>query len=73
MSGTIVVKTDGGFAHSGLNLALTGVVDLQLSAKSVGLFDAFYNSLKPITICDVKVPIQKSGSLGAPLLTPSVP
>jgi hypothetical protein len=24
---------------------------LQLSAKSVGLFEAFYNSLKPIQVC----------------------
>jgi len=63
VKGTLVIKTDGGFSHSGISLHMTGVVDLQLSAKSVGLFDAFYNSLKPINICDVKLTIEKTGNL----------
>lgn len=29
---------------------MDGQVSLQLSAKSVGLFEAFYNSLKPIQL-----------------------
>jgi len=44
-------------------LELAGEVTLQLSAKSVGLFEAFYNSLKPIPLIDYKFPIQQSGSI----------
>ena len=32
--------------HQGIFLSMEGSVSLQLSAKSVGLFEAFYNSLK---------------------------
>lgn len=33
-------------AHQGITLVMEGSVNLQLSAKSVGLFEAFYSSLK---------------------------
>jgi len=38
-------------------------VNMQLSARSVGLFEAFYNSLKPITIIDLESEIEKSGKI----------
>jgi len=42
---------------------MSGAVTLQLSAKSVGLFEAFYNSLKPITMVDYSLTIEKSGKI----------
>ena len=54
-------KTD--LAHNGISLVMDGVVNLQLSAKSVGVFEAFYNSIKPITLVSQTVDIQKSGKL----------
>ena len=33
-------------SHQGVVLNLEGAVNLQLSAKSVGMFEAFYNSIK---------------------------
>jgi hypothetical protein len=63
VSGFIVINTKSSMSHSGLVLQMSGKVNLQLSAKSVGLFEAFYNSLKPITILDYSVEIQKSGKL----------
>lgn len=50
-------------SHSGLIVQVTGRVTLQLSAKTVGLFEAFYNSLKPVTVVDYTLEIQKSGKL----------
>ena len=38
-------------------------MNLQLSAKSVGVFEAFYNSIKPITLVNQTVEIQKTGKL----------
>ena len=40
-----------------------GSVSLQLSAKSVGLFEAFYSNLKPIQLVHYEVEVQKSGKL----------
>lgn len=42
---------------------MEGSVNLQLSAKSVGVFEAFYNSLKPIPLVNYSVEIAKPGKL----------
>ena len=46
VAGIVVVNSKQEVQHQGIYLAMEGVVSLQLSAKSVGLFEAFYNSLK---------------------------
>jgi len=46
VTGVVVVHSRGDLAHNGLTLTVDGSVNLQLSAKSVGMFEAFYNSLK---------------------------
>lgn len=38
-----------------------GTVQLQLSSKSVGLFEAFYNSLKPITLMHYTISVTNGG------------
>jgi len=63
VSGSVVVKSKSGLSHNGITMKMSGTVTLQLSAKSVGLFEAFYNSLKPITILDYDAEIQKSGKI----------
>jgi len=63
VTGSVIVTTKGGFAHSGITIQMLGTVTLQLSAKSVGLFEAFYNSLKPITIVDYVTTIEKTGKI----------
>lgn len=63
VTGSVIVTSKGGFAHSGITIQMLGTVTLQLSAKSVGLFEAFYNSLKPITIVDYVTTIEKSGKV----------
>ena len=46
MAGIVVVNSKQEVQHQSIYLAMEGSVSLQLSAKSVGLFEAFYNSLK---------------------------
>lgn len=46
VAGTVVVESRGECAHQGITLAADGSVSLQLSSKSVGVFEAFYNSVK---------------------------
>lgn len=46
MAGVVIVDSKGEFGHNGIVLTMEGSVGLQLSAKSVGMFEAFYNSIK---------------------------
>lgn len=78
MTGNLMVNVSSGFAHSGIILEIKGEVTLQLSAKSVGLFEAFYNSIKPVELIDYKFPIQNNGKISKsnfrtpfPFLSPS--
>ncbi|XP_059216529.1 vacuolar protein sorting-associated protein 26C [Stomoxys calcitrans] len=52
--------------HDGISLSLEGIVNLQLSnSKSVGLLDAFYNSLKPIQLLNSTIDLSAPGKLNA--------
>ena len=46
LAGVVVVSSKSDVQHQGITLVMDGSVNLQLSSKSVGLFEAFYNSLK---------------------------
>lgn len=61
--GCIVVDGRGEVAHNGISLVIEGTVNMQLSAKSVGLFEAFYNSVKPISLLSSTVEVAKPGKL----------
>lgn len=63
VAGVIVVSSNGDLQHQGIMLTVDGAVTLQLSAKSVGLFEAFYNSLKPIHLINYSLEIAKPGKL----------
>uniref|UniRef100_A0A673SM15 VPS26 endosomal protein sorting factor C n=1 Tax=Suricata suricatta TaxID=37032 RepID=A0A673SM15_SURSU len=47
LSGVVVISGKDSIQHQGVSLTVEGSVNLQLSAKSVGVFEAFYNSVKP--------------------------
>lgn len=53
----------GEVVHSGITLQTEGTVNMQLSAKSVGMFEAFYNSVKPITVMNNSLELVKPGKL----------
>lgn len=63
IKGTVVVTSKGELSHNGISLTMDGTVSLQLSAKSVGVFEAFYNSLKPINLVNYSMDIAKAGKL----------
>ncbi|XP_035669415.1 vacuolar protein sorting-associated protein 26C-like [Branchiostoma floridae] len=63
VSGVVVIQSKGDMQHQGVNLSMEGSVNLQLSAKSVGVFEAFYNSLKPIQLVSYAVELVKPGKL----------
>lgn len=46
LTGVVVISGKDSTPHQGVTLTVEGTVNLQLSAKSVGVFEAFYNSVK---------------------------
>lgn len=46
VAGVIVLACKEALQHHGIFLSMEGLVNLQLSSKSVGVFEAFYNSVK---------------------------
>lgn len=50
VAGLILLKTNSDVKHDGIFLTMEGSVNLQLSSKNVGIFEAFYNSVKVSTL-----------------------
>jgi hypothetical protein len=46
IQGTAIITTPTSFKHNGITITVDGSVQLHLSGKSVGVFEAFYNSTK---------------------------
>ncbi|NIG58285.1 Down syndrome critical region protein 3 [Pontoporia blainvillei] len=61
LSGVVVVSGKDSVQHQGVSLTSEGAVNLQLSAKSVGVFEAFYNSVKPVQIINSTIEMVKLG------------
>ncbi|PIK52336.1 putative Down syndrome critical region protein 3 [Apostichopus japonicus] len=65
LAGVVIVQCKSDVQHQGITLTLDGSVNLQLSSKSVGLFDAFYNSVKPIQLLTGVLQVVKPGKFPA--------
>ncbi|CAE1325312.1 Down syndrome critical region protein 3 homolog,Down syndrome critical region protein 3 [Acanthosepion pharaonis] len=65
VSGVVIIQSKSEMQHQGITLTVDGAVNLQLSPKSVGLFEAFYNSVKPITLLQYLVDVAKPGKIPA--------
>jgi hypothetical protein len=63
VSGVVVVQSQGRMRHGGIKVLVEGSVQLQLSARSIGLFEAFYSSLKPVNIMTYEFELPTSGSV----------
>ena len=59
----VYVDSKGELSHNGLSLTVDGTVKLQLSARSVGRFEAFYNSLKPIHVLHQQLELAAPGKI----------
>lgn len=61
VTGSVVVQSQGSMKHQGIKMVVEGVVTLQLSARSIGLFEAFYSSLKPVQLLSYEIDVTPSG------------
>jgi len=63
VSGAIVVTSQGSMSHNGIKLVVEGKASLQLSARSIGLFEALYSSLKPVENVKLEIEISAGGKV----------
>ncbi|CAI5642845.1 vacuolar protein sorting-associated protein 26C isoform X1 [Oreochromis niloticus] len=63
VAGVILLICKEALQHHGISLSMEGVVNLQLSSKSVGVFEAFYNSVKPIQLISSNIEVAKAGKI----------
>uniref|UniRef100_A0A1B6DYZ5 Vacuolar protein sorting-associated protein 26C n=1 Tax=Clastoptera arizonana TaxID=38151 RepID=A0A1B6DYZ5_9HEMI len=63
ISGVIIISSPTELKHDGIILTIEGTVNLQLSPKNVGIFEAFYNSAKPIQLITCTLEISGPGKM----------
>ena len=60
ITGNILMHAHNPFPYTTLSMKIEGSVKLQLSAKSVGLFEAYYNSIAPVELVHYQIPIKEN-------------
>uniref|UniRef100_A0A7S3EX03 Vacuolar protein sorting-associated protein 26C n=1 Tax=Haptolina ericina TaxID=156174 RepID=A0A7S3EX03_9EUKA len=65
VAGNVVITVNKGtpLSHEGVHITAEGSASLQLSAKSVGLFEAFYSSIKPTQLFHHTKELKPSGKI----------
>jgi len=63
VSGSVIISSRGSMSHSGIKLLVEATVSLTLSARSIGLFEAFYSSLKPISLINFEIEVSAGGKV----------
>lgn len=63
LAGVVAIVSKEAVQHQGITLTMEGIVNLQLSSKSVGVFEAFYNSVKPIQLITSNIEVVKQGKV----------
>ncbi|GIY54091.1 vacuolar protein sorting-associated protein 26C [Caerostris darwini] len=59
--GYVVIDSKSEVKHEGITLTMEGNVSMQLSAKNVGILEAFYSSAKPVLLTSSVIEIAKPG------------
>jgi len=62
-TGVVVLTSEAATSHGGIKLVVEGMVNLQLSARSVGVFEAFYSSIKPMQLLSWEIDISSGGKI----------
>jgi len=62
VEGDVVISAKGGWSHQGVKLAVSGQIKLQVSSRSVGVFDTLTN-LKPLVQLEEEVEVCGAGKV----------
>ena len=63
VKGVVVIHSKGSLSHQGLTVRAEGTLALQLSPKAVGIFEAFYNTIAPLKLLSLEIPVIGEGKL----------
>lgn len=63
VSGVIEIYSPSESRHEGISLTVEGTVNLQLGNKSVGIFDTFSSSIKPVQLLNLHIPLAAPGKI----------
>lgn len=63
VSGLVQIHCPTEAKHDGITATIDGTVNLLLGNKSVGIIEAFTNSVKPIQLLNVTLPLASAGKL----------
>ncbi|CAH2088182.1 unnamed protein product [Euphydryas editha] len=63
IAGVVIVDTSTDLRHEGLTLIMEGSVNLQISSKNAGLFDAFSNNIRPINLINTSIELAPAGKI----------
>uniref|UniRef100_U5EY14 Vacuolar protein sorting-associated protein 26C n=1 Tax=Corethrella appendiculata TaxID=1370023 RepID=U5EY14_9DIPT len=63
LTGIVQITANSEIKHEGITISIEGTVNLQISNKNVGIFEAFYNSVKPIQLLNSQIDLMPSGKL----------
>lgn len=63
VSGVVVVQSDTAFKHNGIKMVVDGTVNLQLSARNMGVFDSFYSNMKPLQLVHYEIVVSPSSKV----------
>lgn len=63
MSGLLQIHCPTDTKHDGIVVTVCGTVNLQLGTKSVGILEAFTNSVRPIQLLNTEIPVAGPGKL----------
>ncbi|KAG6971613.1 hypothetical protein JG688_00004374 [Phytophthora aleatoria] len=63
VQGQVIISSPKGFSHQGLAMKVEGGARMQLSTKSAGLFDSFYNSVAPLELLYFHLPVAPAGKV----------
>ncbi|XP_064074620.1 vacuolar protein sorting-associated protein 26C isoform X2 [Vanessa tameamea] len=63
IAGVVIVDTAADLRHEGLTLTMEGSVNLQISSKNAGIFDAFSNNIRPINLINTSIELAAAGKM----------
>ncbi|ETI50131.1 hypothetical protein F442_06299 [Phytophthora nicotianae P10297] len=63
VQGQVIISSPKGFSHQGLAMKVEGSARMQLSTKSAGLFDSFYNNVSPLELVYFHLPVAAAGKV----------
>lgn len=63
VKGKIVIDSEKGFNHGGIEFDVSGTVKLSLNPSSVGLLETFYSSVKPQELMKIQRQVRGAGEI----------